>query len=364
MTDELNIEEDLSFSASFGNPNPEALADGFNQYGVRKNLDENGDLRSIDVNYEAMEPGEPENRNGVRITEEFLREVASKDYSSSRPFMLDHQRTTLSKAGDVRNVWFSDEAGKLMVQSRVPNTGTTTHDDLIKRFTYEPPTITNGSIGFGDSYEAVRNEDGEPELVDGTLQEFSTTPFPGGYDDGGLRAAFAEAATDAVSTFEEHGEADPEYRDKVYDEWDSLVNMTNEQMEMWDDHPCASVGENDGENVRDETLMLMGQPRESWNMESVEVANQVIDFLNTKMEEMPDNPAEGESGTCPSRWAISLLNRGHNPFDSFPEGNPQFGELNISTKVIEFDDEREVSSIEGESSENSEVAVFTEQISI
>lgn len=208
MTDSLNIDEELAFSASFGNPEPAALADGFNEYGVRENRDEDDNLRSVDVNYEAMEPGDPEDRNGVRITEEFLRTVGSKDYSGSEPYMLDHERKTLSKAGNVRKVWYSEEAGKLMVQSRIPNTGAQTHEELIKRFTYEPPTIQNGSVGFGESYEAVRNDAGEPELVDGQLQEFSTTPFPGGYDDGGLRAAFAESAVDAAESIEFDDEQD------------------------------------------------------------------------------------------------------------------------------------------------------------
>lgn len=364
MTNSLNIDEELAFSASFGNPEPAALEDGFNQFGVRENRDEQGELRSVDVNYEAMEPGDPERRNGVRITEEFLRNVGSKDYSGSEPFMLDHERSTLSKAGHVRKVWFSEEAGKLMVQSRIPNTGATTHSELIKRFTYEPPTVTNGSVGFGDSYEAVRNDDGEPELVDGTLQEFSTTPFPGGYDDGGLRAAFAEAATDAASQFDGHGDVDPEYRDKVYEEWDSLVNMTNEQMEMWDDHPCSDVGDGDSENIRDETLMLMGQGREGWGMESVEVANQVIDFLSNQMEDMPDEPENGDTGSCPTRWAISVLNRGHNPFDSFPEGNPQFSEISVSTETLQFDDEPHDVTSREVGSENSEIAVFADKITI
>lgn len=363
MTDSLEIDEELSFSASFGNPDPEAIADGFNQFGVRENVDEEGKLRSVDVNYEAMEPGEPESRNGVRITEDFLREVASKDYSGDEPFMMDHTRKTLSKAGHVRDVWFSDEAGKLMVQARIPNTGARTHEELIKRFTYEPPTVTNGSIGFGDSYEAVRNENGEPELADAKLQEFSTTPFPGGYDDGGLRAAFAEAATDAVSHFDEHGDVDPEYRDEVYDEWDSLVNMDEEEKEMWDEHPCAKALEGTSD-IRTETNMLMGQPRERWDKENVEIANRVVDFIMRKMEEAPDEPEEGEMGSCPSRWAMNLLNRGHNPFDSFPEGNPQFSELSVSVDSFEVDDEPHETPDEGDGSENSEVAVFTEELSI
>jgi hypothetical protein len=363
MTNSLNINEELAFSASFGNPEPAALADGFNQYGVRENYDEDENLRSIDVNYEAMEPGEPESRNGVRITTDFLRKVGSKEYSGDEPALMDHKRETLSKIGSIRDVWFSDEAGKLMVQARIPNTGARTHDEIIKRFTYDPPTVTNGSVGFGDSYTAIRNDDGEPELVDATLQEFSTTPFPGGYDEGGLRAAFAEAALDANSNFAEYGDVDPEYRDEVYDEWDSLVNMTNEQMEMWDEHPCAKAVEG-GENVRDEALMLLGQPREEWGMQNVEVANQVVDYLYSKMEEMPDNPNEGEMGSCPSRWAIEVLNRGHNPFDSFPQGNPNFNELSVTVDTFEVDDETDDTRSSRVDSENSEVAVFTETVSI
>lgn len=42
------------------------------------------------------------------------------------------------------------------------------------------------------------------------------------------------------------------------------------------------------------------------------------------MEMDPEDPESGGPGTCPSRWAVNLLNRGHNPFDTFPSGNPQF----------------------------------------
>jgi hypothetical protein len=34
---------------------------------------------------------------------------------------------------------------------------------------------------------------------------------------------------------------------------------------------------------------------------------------------------------------VNLLNRGHNPFDEMPSGNPQFGR--IETRKLGFDDE-------------------------
>jgi hypothetical protein len=361
MTHSLNINEELSFAASFGDPDPNAIADGFNEFGVRKNLDENGDLRSVDVNYEAMEPGDPENRNGVRITEEFLRTVASKDYSGSQPFMMDHERTTLAKGGDVRDVWFSEEAGKLMVQSRIPNTGSRTHDELIKRFTYEPPTVTNGSIGFGDSYEAIRNDDGEPELVDGTLREFSTTPFPGGYDDGGLRAAFAEEAVEAA---EEFADGDNATLDSVYSRYQEVVNMTDEQLSEWDRHPCADVGSNNHQDVRTKSQMLLGSPKEAWDAEFVGYATEIIEFIERQRDNGPERPENGEQGTCPTRWAIQLLNRGYNPFDSMPEmGRPYQGDF-AEVTTFEIDDKPQETSSSEDGFENLEVAVFTEQLSI
>lgn len=361
MTNSLNIDEQLAFSASFGAPDPEALADGFNQYGVRKNFDEDENLRSVDVNYEAMEPGEPEDRNGVRITEDFLREVASKEYNGEEPAMMDHTRKTLAKIGNVQDVWFSEEAGKLMVQSRIPNTGAQTHDEMIKRFTYEPPTVTNGSIGFGDSYEAIRNEDGEPELVDGRLQEFSTTPFPGGYDEGGLRAAFAEQAVEAAEEFETHGGGSNV--DEVYQQYQEAVNMSDEELSEWDRHPCADVGSNNHEDARTKNQMLLGSPKEAWDAEYVQYATETIQFIEQMEDERPERPRSGAQGSCPSRWAIQMMNHAYNPFDEVPtDGRPHQGEY-AEVKTFEIDDEPDEDPIVG-GSENSEVAVFTEEVSI
>jgi len=212
--DKLNLDPELSFAASAADATDDLDFDseefqrhagtGFNKYGVRENFDESGDIDSVDVVFEAMEPGPPDRRNGVRITESFLKNVGKKNYGNQPPHLLDHKaQESFANIGHVREVWFSEQAGKLALMVRVPNTGAPTHDEAIARYSNEPPALRNGSVGFGNNYEAVRNDDGEPELVDGTMREFSTVNFPGGYDEGGVAAAFAEAATDAVLEFDE-----------------------------------------------------------------------------------------------------------------------------------------------------------------
>jgi hypothetical protein len=185
----LHAEDELEFAASFGKPDPKALAEGFNRYGIRENYDDEDRLVSVDAVFEAMEPGGPDDRNGVRITPEFLRRVAEKDYNPSPPYIMDHQRETLAHIGFVKRVWYDPTREKLNLMTRTYNTGAQTHDEIISRLTNDPPVLTDGSIGFGRDYEAMKNDDGEIELVDGRIREFSTTPFPGGYDQGGLRAA-------------------------------------------------------------------------------------------------------------------------------------------------------------------------------
>lgn len=197
----VEMDAGLSFTASRTSEDTPDL-DGFNDYGVREvRNDETGDLQAVDVLYEAMQPGPPEERNGVRITEQFLQNVASKDYDESEPYMLGHSDKPLDEIGKVQSVWFSESAKKLMVMNRVFNTGAQTHDEVINRLTHKPPTMTDGSVGLGNNYEAAVNAAGEPELIDGRIREFSSVPFPGGYEEGGVglpSTAFAEQVLDKV----------------------------------------------------------------------------------------------------------------------------------------------------------------------
>jgi hypothetical protein len=358
----LEINEKLAFSASASNgldfshsEFESRVGSGFNEHGIRENRTNDGTLESVDVIYEAMEPGPPDERNGVRINKNFLQNVAEKEYNSP-PHLKDHNsKDSWSRIGEVRDAWFSERLNKLMLMTRTPNIeGSRNHQEAVARYTHDPPAIRDGSLGFGKNYEAVRNDDGEPEMKDGKFREFSTVNFPGGYDEGGVNTAFAEAVKEA--TFAEHGEnVDMEELQEVYDEYQSLMNMDEMDMEMWEEHPCSDKMVDGGEDHRDEFMMLSGQPMEEWDQENLQIANRVIAFIGEQMEMEPDNPGDGGPGTCPSRWAVNLLNRGHNPFDSFPSGNPEFSIDQVA--VNEFDD-----SGDGDESGENSAAEFAVEI--
>lgn len=180
----VTVDEDLTFAVPLS---PVTDADGFNEYGVREHDD-----GSIDVVFNAMEPGLRRGSLGfdIRVTDDFIRRVAAK-FSDPIPLQLDHSRSQMANVGTVQEVRFADPF--LRLRAHVPNTGSRIRTDVISDFTHEPPAITDGSAGFGDTFELERNDDGELEFVDATLVEFSLTPFPAGYDNGGLTPEFAEA---------------------------------------------------------------------------------------------------------------------------------------------------------------------------
>lgn len=173
----------------------EALSEGFNQYGIRENDD-----GSIDFRFNAMEPGE---RKGVNITPEFLRNVVSHDYSRI-PVQMDHSNSQMANVGYVEpdKIQFND---MLQLQGHIPNTGSSVKDDIISDFTHEPPMIDGISVGYDPRTVKVRKgERGEPpEFVDARIREFSLTPFPAGYDNGGLTPEFSAAVEQAVIAGEE-----------------------------------------------------------------------------------------------------------------------------------------------------------------
>jgi hypothetical protein len=172
--------EACSFSVEltpFESPEP-----GFNQYGVRVHDD-----GSADVIFKAMQPGV---RKGFRIDESFLTRVAG-NFSGPVPFMLDHSGFQLKQVGRITAAKFSE--GYLRLMGHIPNTGSSIKTDVLADLTYDPPAITDGSVGFANDAELYETDDGEIAFYDARIQEFSLTPFPGGYDDGGLSPAFSEA---------------------------------------------------------------------------------------------------------------------------------------------------------------------------
>jgi len=179
-------------NVSFATPRERILGDGFNEHGVRVNED-----GSVDVRFRAMEPGE---RRGMDVTEGFLTNVVSHDYTE-RPVQLDHSKSQMANVGVIKpeNITFTD--GGLHLQAHFPNTGSSVREDVIADFTHDPPQIRDGSLGFDPESVEVKQPEKRGdniEFVDAEIREFSLTPFPAGYDDGGLTPEFSDAVEDAV----------------------------------------------------------------------------------------------------------------------------------------------------------------------
>lgn len=201
--DNDNLTEKATFSVPLGPPRSAPDLEGFNEYGVRENLSDDGDLESIDVTFDAMEPGI---RKGIEVTPEFLDRIATK-YTEEQPAMLDHSDEQLKQVGRVTKAKF-DESLRLMVN--IPNTGSSTKSDVISDFTHSPPAITDGSVGFDPktlTFTEAEDDDAIAQFEDGALTEFSFTPFPAGYDDGGLSPVFSDAIDSSLATTSKKGEA-------------------------------------------------------------------------------------------------------------------------------------------------------------
>lgn len=190
----------VGMNLEFQSPRQAVLDDGFNEHGVRVNSD-----GSLDVRFNAMEPGV---RRGVEISEGFLSNVVAHDYSDI-PLQLDHSQSQLANVGqiDPQHLQFND---LLQVQAHIPDTGSSVRDDVIADFTHEPPQVTDISVAFHpQSIEVEHSRRGEtPRLIDAKIREFSLTPFPAGYDNGGLTPAFSEAVEAAFCGCSEDDDAE------------------------------------------------------------------------------------------------------------------------------------------------------------
>jgi hypothetical protein len=201
-----DVEGKFGLNVEFSQPRPAILDDGFNEWGVRENDD-----GSVDVRFELMEPGE---RRGAEITPEFLQGVAGKNYNKI-PVQLDHSDSQRANVGYIEggNVGFNET---LYGQAHIPNTGSSIRNDVIADFTHEPPQIKDLSAGFDPrSVEMKRpsKRGGTPEFVDARLREVSLTPFPAGYDNGGLTPEFSSAVERTKIQFQESFDGGGEIED-------------------------------------------------------------------------------------------------------------------------------------------------------
>lgn len=177
----------------------EALGDGFNRHGVRENED-----GSIDVRFNAMEPGI---RRGIEVSDDFLANVTRHDYSNI-PLQLDHSDSQRANVGYIETEKLQFGGEFLQVQAHIPDTGSSLRDDIISDFTHDPPQITDISVGFNPKTVEVEKTRGDdpPKFVDGRIREFSLTPFPAGYNNGGLTPEFSSAVEQAVIDHDEEQE--------------------------------------------------------------------------------------------------------------------------------------------------------------
>lgn len=190
MTDEQDLDV-AGFNIEFSSPDKDTLGDGFNEYGVRENYD-GDELESIDVIYDAMEPGV---RKGVEITPEFLRTVAEN--SESVPIQYDHSHSQRMNVGYLNEMKFAEDAQKLRKIFNIPNTGSQIRTDTIADFTHSTgPQIRDGSVGFDPrslEFAEPDSDEAKAQFTDGKIIEFSLTPFPAGYDNGGITPRFSQA---------------------------------------------------------------------------------------------------------------------------------------------------------------------------
>lgn len=188
------------FNVQLNSPSTNDLDDGFNEFGVRENYD-GDELESIDVIFDAMEPGI---WKGIEITPEFLRTLDSNT-AEGMPVQYDHSHSQRANVGTITQSKFN---GTYKLILNVPNTGSQIRNDTIADFTHSTgPKITDGSIGLDPrslEFSESEDDDAKAKFEYADPIEFSLTPFPAGYENGGVTAEFSEA----VDSFVESEEAE------------------------------------------------------------------------------------------------------------------------------------------------------------
>ncbi|MFC7191861.1 hypothetical protein ACFQL7_20900 [Halocatena marina] len=197
MTDKERAWVNVNFATN--SISDELTDDGFNEYGVREKDD-----GSVDVIFAAMEPGLRHEGTPfeVEITSQFLRKVASKDYNYRLPMQFSHKKDQRANVGWLKENKIKFSNDRLRLMGHIPNTGSQVRSDVISDFTHDPPAIQDGSVGFDPrslKVEHSRNRKDPAKFTDAKLMEFSLTPFPAGYDNGGLSPNFSEIIEDSMT---------------------------------------------------------------------------------------------------------------------------------------------------------------------
>lgn len=309
---------DLNFSVDISSPDPEALKEGFNRHGVKDTEDR------VEFVFEAMQPGM---RNGVKITEDFLQQVA-ENHENEAPLQLNHDRSMQANVGRVEDVWFSD--GALRLRGYVPKTGADTHEEFVNRLTYDPPQAQNGSVGFGMQYEMTRDDDGNPMLADGTMQEFSFTPFPGGYDEdtGGLKAQFEQA----YQQYKDEGTPDDDASEGTVSGAESAdFSLVTETLHQIDNMSFERIEFDElPEDLPEEVQAFIADAKEQHN-ENIEFIESVIEARDEAEDEAEEYREQVES--LKAEFAESLAER-----ETVPLSADELKDFSLS-RLHEMDEE-------------------------
>lgn len=111
--------------------------------------------------------------------------------------------------------------------------------------------------------------------------------------------------------------AELEDLDEVYDEWNDAVNMTADSFAEWRQHPCSDKASIRPTRVQKRNMSLLDTPKSEWGDVEIKAAKRSISFIARMRGQRPDDIEDGPDG-CPSKWSISLMNWGYNPFDGLP----------------------------------------------
>jgi len=104
---------------------------------------------------------------------------------------------------------------------------------------------------------------------------------------------------------------------ELYDEFHDAINMDADTFEEWSEHPCANKASIKPVTVRNRVEMLLETDEGDWGETEASAAKRVVSFIARMRGQRPDDVQDGPDG-CPSKWAISLMNWGYNPFDELP----------------------------------------------
>lgn len=134
--------------------------------------------------------------------------------------------------------------------------------------------------------------------------------------------------------------------DDTFEDWKDTVNMDAEMMREWAEHPCHTNASIEPDKVVQRNLELFETPQSEWTEAHEEDAKRAISFIvrMRAKENRPKDPVQ-PTESCPSSWAVSLMNWGWTPFNTLPsmpeqeaeQSEHEDGKPNQSDRPNKFD---------------------------